>query len=49
VAQKAIEQARHFSLNTLKIIFEKLIEIDYKIKTGQGEAPVLLDLLISKF
>ena len=48
VAQKAIEQARHFSLNGLKIIFDKLVEIDYKIKTGQGEAAVLLDLLLAK-
>lgn len=49
VAQKAIEQSRHFSLNALKIIFDKLVEIDYKIKTGQGEPQVLLGLLISKF
>ncbi|MDD4901988.1 MAG: hypothetical protein PHE24_02520 [Patescibacteria group bacterium] len=49
VIQKAIEQARHFSLNALKIIFDKLVEIDFKIKTGQGEPQVLLDLLVSKF
>jgi DNA polymerase III delta subunit len=49
VVQKAIEQARHFSLNALKIIFDKLVEIDFKIKTGQGEARVLLNLLIAKF
>jgi DNA polymerase III delta subunit len=49
VAQKAIDQSRHFSLNALKIIFSKLVEIDFKIKTGQGEPQVLLGLLISKF
>jgi DNA polymerase III delta subunit len=49
VVQKAIEQARHFSLNALKIIFDKLVEIDFKIKTGQGEARVLLNLLMAKF
>ncbi len=49
VVQKAIEQARHFSLNALKIIFDKLIEIDFKIKTGQGEAAALIELLIAKF
>ena len=49
VAQKAIEQARHFSLAALKIIFGKLIEIDYQIKTGQGEPQVLLNLFIAKF
>jgi len=49
VIQKAIEQARHFSLNALKIIFDKLVEIDFKIKTGQGEPQVLLNLLIAKF
>jgi DNA polymerase-3 subunit delta len=48
VAQKAIEQSRHFSLNALKIIFGRLIEIDYKIKTGQGEPRVLLNLLLAK-
>jgi DNA polymerase III delta subunit len=48
VAQKAIEQARNFSLNALKIILDKLVEMDYKIKTGQGEAQVLLNLLLSK-
>jgi len=49
VIQKAIEQARHFSLNALKIIFDKLVEIDFKIKTGQGEPQALLNLLIAKF
>jgi DNA polymerase III delta subunit len=49
VIQKAIEQARHFSLNALKIIFDKLMEIDFKIKTGQGEPQVLLNLLVAKF
>ncbi|HTW96727.1 MAG TPA: hypothetical protein VMD74_03690 [Candidatus Methylomirabilis sp.] len=48
VVQKAIEQARHFSLTALKIIFAKLLEVDYKIKTGQGEPAVLLDLLVGK-
>ena len=48
VAQKAIEQSRHFSLNALKIIFDKLIEIDFKIKSGLGEPAVLLGLLLSK-
>jgi DNA polymerase-3 subunit delta len=48
VAQKAIEQARNFSLNALKIVFDKLIEVDYKIKSGQGDPAVLLNLLISR-
>jgi DNA polymerase III subunit delta len=48
VVQKAIEQARNFSLNALKIIFDKLVEIDYKIKSGLGESHVLLNLLIGK-
>lgn len=48
IVQKAIEQSRHFSLNALKIIFDKLVEIDFKIKTGQGEPQVLLDLLIGR-
>jgi DNA polymerase III subunit delta len=49
VAQKAMEQARNFSLEALKIIFSKLVEIDFKIKSGQGEPQALLGLLISKF
>jgi DNA polymerase III subunit delta len=48
VAQKAIEQSRHFSLNALKIIFSKLVEIDYKIKSGQGDGLTLLNLLIGR-
>lgn len=49
VAQKAMEQARNFSLDALKIIFSRLVEIDFKIKTGQGEPQALLNLLIAKF
>jgi DNA polymerase III delta subunit len=48
VVQKAIEQARHFSLEALKIIFSKLVEIDFKIKSGQGEPAELLDILLAK-
>lgn len=48
VAQKAMEQARNFSLEALKIIFSKLVEIDFKIKSGQGEPQVLLGILISR-
>jgi DNA polymerase-3 subunit delta len=48
-AQKGMAQARNFSLNVLKEIFKKLIKIDYKIKSGQGEARVMLGELIASY
>jgi DNA polymerase-3 subunit delta len=46
VAQKGIAQARNFSFAQLKNIFNKLVEIDYRMKTGQGDIKVMLGLLI---
>lgn len=48
VVQKGINQSRNFSLDPLKNIFKRLIEIDYLMKTGQGDAKTLLSLLIAK-
>jgi DNA polymerase-3 subunit delta len=48
-AQKGMTQARNFSLSILKEIFKKLIKIDYKIKSGQGEARVMLGELIASY
>lgn len=48
VVQKAMSQVRNFSLDTLKYFFKALVEIDYKMKTGQAEAKTELSLLIAK-
>jgi len=48
IIQKGINQVRNFSLARLKNIFSRLVEIDYLIKTGQGEAKTLLYLFIQK-
>lgn len=48
VAQKGAGQARNFSLPALKEIFNSLVEIDYKVKSGKGEARVLLGVFLAK-
>jgi len=48
VVQKSLQQARGFSLEFLKNIFLKLIELDKGLKTGQAEFKVSLGLLIAK-
>jgi len=48
IVQKSINQVRRFNLVTLKNILSQLIKIDYKMKSGQGEAKVLLNLLIAR-
>ena len=49
VIKKGIEQARNFTIEQLKNISNKLLEIDYLNKTGQGEPKALINLLISEF
>lgn len=48
VAQKGIAQARNFTMPVLKNILNKLVEIDYLMKTGRADAKVALGLLIAK-
>ena len=48
VAQKAIREARRFTLDELKKIYQKLLEIDLKLKTTQDDPRVLFDLLMTK-
>jgi DNA polymerase-3 subunit delta len=48
VAQKAIRDARKFSLEDLKNIYRQLLEIDIKIKSTSDDPRVLFDLLITK-
>lgn len=48
VAQKGVEQARHFTLPILKSVLSRLHEIDFKVKTGQGDYLTGLNMLIAK-
>jgi len=45
--QKIIYQARKFSFQEIKKIYQKIFEMDLKIKTGQLKPDVALDLLVS--
>lgn len=47
VAQKVGQQARRFSLETLENIYRKLVDLDFRIKTGQIEADMALQLFIA--
>lgn len=47
VVQKAINQTRNFSLETLKKIFAGLVEIDFSLKRGEADAKTLLSLMIA--
>lgn len=48
VVQKGMNQVRRFNIQTLKKALNKLVEIDYSLKSGQGEAKTMLDLFILK-
>lgn len=48
VAQKAIKEARRFTLQELKNIYQDLLEIDIKLKTTPDDPRVLFDLLVMK-
>lgn len=47
VAQKGIEQARHFTLPVLKNILSRLIKIDYEAKSGPSDYFTGLNMLIA--
>lgn len=48
IVQKGIGQARNFNLSVLKNIFNKLIEIDYEMKSGKADVKPALSLLIAR-
>jgi len=48
IVQKGINQVRRFDLDSLKNILSKLVEIDFKMKTGQADARTMLNLLIAR-
>ncbi|MDP2736671.1 MAG: DNA polymerase III subunit delta [bacterium] len=47
VAQKGVEQARHFTLPILKNILSRLAKIDYEVKSGSGDYLTGLNMLIA--
>lgn len=48
VAQKSLGQARNFTLANLKNLLDRLLEIDYKNKSGRVDVLALLNLLIAR-
>jgi len=48
VFEKSLGQSRKFSFGELKKIYQKLLEVDYKIKTGKIEPKAALNLFISE-
>jgi len=48
VVQKASAQVRNFSLETLKDIYLKLVEVDYLFKKGQGDLLNMISLFMAK-
>ena len=48
IIKKSLSQINYFSLEIIKSIFQKLIEIDYKIKTGKSNLKIDIELLISE-
>ncbi|MCF6276991.1 MAG: DNA polymerase III subunit delta [Candidatus Magasanikbacteria bacterium] len=49
VAQKSLSTANNYSLDTLKNFYSELLDFDIKIKTGQVDQSLLLDVLVGKF
>ena len=48
VIRKSIQQARRFTIDELKKIYQKIFEVDLNIKTGKIDPQTALDLLITE-
>jgi DNA polymerase III delta subunit len=48
VVKKTLPLVRRYPLEKLKDIYEQLLQIDIKTKTGQGSQSELLDLFVGK-
>lgn len=48
VAKKTIPLLRQYSLPELKVVYGDLLSIDIKTKTGKGNLPVMIDMLVGK-
>jgi len=48
VIRKSIQQARRFTIDELKKIYQKIFEVDLNIKTGKIDPQTALDMLIAE-
>lgn len=48
IVQKGMNQVRNFTIQALKGFINQLIQIDYAVKSGKGNARVMLDLLLAR-
>lgn len=48
VAKKSFAIAKRYSLSKLEAIYDRMLEMDLKMKTGQAEMAALLDLFVAK-
>jgi DNA polymerase-3 subunit delta len=49
VVEKISEQARHFTLDQLELLYHRLLDLDEAIKTGQMPADLVLDTFVATF
>ncbi|HRH23880.1 MAG TPA: DNA polymerase III subunit delta [Candidatus Magasanikbacteria bacterium] len=48
VVKKTIPLLRSYTLKQLKTVYEELLSMDIKTKTGKGNMPVMIDMLVGK-
>lgn len=48
VVKKSFSFVKRYSYEKLKDVYEQLLEMDIKIKTGQGEPSLLLDMFVGR-
>jgi DNA polymerase III subunit delta len=48
VARKSLDQARNFSWPKLKVLYQKLCDIDFESKTGQTDIELALDKFVAE-
>jgi DNA polymerase-3 subunit delta len=49
VAGKVTAQGRHFSIQTLEVVYHRLLDIDEAVKTGRMDGGLALDTLVAAF
>lgn len=45
----SLKQSRHLKLDDLSAMFQEIVDLDYQVKSGQGDKELLFDLFIAKF
>jgi len=48
VVKNSLNQLRHYDQQELKAIFQKLLDLDFKLKTSRADPQTLLDLLVAE-